>query len=293
MGEVDKLLVILGDQYLRNEFYDLVNEFCTYLDRVLPRPEALDYENDAREFVTAQYRTRRLFRDTRSGGLDPYSYGAKVRRLIDEHLRAIGIAQRIPPVEITAADFRERVAALDSSQIRGMEMEHALRRHLTDHQASDPVYYEQLSDRIDRLLEQLRGDSEGLAAALDELINEVRERETSTEGSGLDPRTERPIRSILERAYAESTTEHLDRVPVVPVDRFDELSRQVAIEIRLEVSPPHFITSVVLQERLRRKVYSLLNDTDMYTREGASRAAQDILALARANRDFYLLRGGA
>jgi type I restriction enzyme R subunit len=290
-GEVDKLLITLSDQYLRNEFDDLVNEFCTYLDRVLPRPEALDYENDAREFGTAQYRIRRLFRDTRSGGLDPYSYGAKVRRLIDEHLRAIGIAQRIPPVDVTAADFREQVAALDSSRLRAMEMEHALRRHFTEHQASDPVYYEQLSDRLDRLLQQLRDDSERLAAALDELVNEVREWETATDASNLDPRTERPIRSILERAYAESMAEYPDRVPAVPGERFDALSRQVAIEIRREVSPPHFMTSVVLQERLRRKVYGLLSDTDMYTRLGAGRAAQDILALARANRDFYLRAG--
>jgi type I restriction enzyme, R subunit len=287
-AETDKLLIILGDQYLRNEFDDLVNEFCTYLDRVLPRPEALDYENDAREFGAAQYRIRRLFRDTRSGGLDPFSYGAKVRRLIDEHLRAIGIAQRIPPVEITAADFPARIAALDSSQVQAMEMEHALRRHIAEYQLSDPVYYEQLSDRLDLLLEQLRNDSELLASALDELVNEVRARETPTAGSGLEPLTERPIRSILERAYAENTAEYLDRAPIVPEERFDELSRQLAIEIRREVSPPHFMTSVVLQERLRRRVYGLLNDADMYTRDGAARAAQDILALARANRDFYL-----
>ncbi|MBO0803553.1 MAG: type I restriction endonuclease subunit R [Nocardiopsaceae bacterium] len=289
-AEADKLLIALEDQGLRNEFDDLVNDFFAYLDRVLPRPEALGYEDDAREFAAAQYRVRRLFRDTRSGGLDPYSYGAKVRRLIDEHLRVIGIAQRIPPVEITAADFREQIAAIGNPRVRAMEMQHALRRHVAEHQATDPAYYQRFSDRLDQLLEQLRDNAESLAIALEELVRQARERDSATVAGDLDPRTERPVRSALEQALAQSLAGGQN--PDVRPDRIDELSRQIAVEIVEAVRAPHFTTSVVLQENLRKRVVFLILNTDMYTRQQATRASQDILALARANRDFYLRRGG-
>lgn len=290
-AQVDRLLVALENPRLRVEFDDLLREFFLYLDRVLPREEALRYEDDARTFGAAQYRVRSCFRDTRSGSLDPFTYGAKVRRLIDEHLRAIGIAQRIPPVEITAADFQARVAALSSPRVRALEMEHAIRRHVAEYRASDPDYYEQLSDRLDRLLEQLRDDAEQLAAALDALIQELRQRERTAAGDDLDPRTERPIHSILETLLREDMAEGRARASMVSVDVLYEITRTVAVEIEREVSPPHFLTSGVLQERLRRMIYATLTDTDLYSGEAAGRAAQRILAFARANRDFYLRRG--
>lgn len=288
---LDRLLLALENPRLRVEFDDLLQEFFMYLDRVLPRADALRYERDAREFGAAQYRVRNCFRDTRSGSLDPFTYGAKVRRLIDEHLRAIGIAQRIPPVEITAADFRERVAALSSPRIRALEMEHAIRRHLVERRASDPAYYEHLSDRLDRLLEELRGDAEQLAVALDSLVEELRHRETTPADDGLDPRTERPIHNILEDLLREDIAEGRARVSVVPVDAVYEIARRVAIEIEHEVRPPHFLSSGVLQDRLRRMIYARLTDSDLYSRDAAGRAAQRILAFARTNRDFYLRRG--
>ena len=134
MGEVDKLLITarrpVPPERVRPPRQRILHVPRPCAARAPKRSATRTMRGNSAQ---AQYRIRRLFRDTRSGGLDPYNYGAKVRRLIDEHLRAIGIAQRIPPVEITAADFRERVAALDSSRVRAMEMEHALRRHLTEH----------------------------------------------------------------------------------------------------------------------------------------------------------------
>lgn len=289
-GQLDRLLILLDDSRLRVEFDRLLGDFFLYLDRVLPRGEALRYEDDARAYGEAQYRVRRCFRDTRTGGLDPYTYGAKVRRLIDQHLEAIGIEKRVPPVEITAAEFPRRVAALKNPRVRAMEMEHALRRYLAERYVSDPLYYEQLSDRIDQLLKQLRSDAERLAVALDALTQEVRERETSVSDDGLVPRTERPIRSLLERLLREdsakmqagATAAHLD------VDIVTRLAHDLAIEIKDAVSPPHFMTAGVLQDRLRKRIYNALRDSDVYSDEAAAEGAVGLLAWVLANRGLYL-----
>ena len=77
----------------------------------------------------------------------------------------------------------------------------------------------------------------------------------------------------------------------MPVDVMYEIARRVGVEIEHEVSPPHFLSSGVLQDRLRRMIYVMLTDSDLFSGEAAGRAAQRILAFARANRDFFLRRG--
>lgn len=130
-----RLVALLADPELRTRFDGLVGDFLATLDVVLPRPEALEYEDDAARLGLIQYLLRRTYRDSRSGGLDPYRYGAKVRRLLDRHIRVSGIAQRIPPVDISAPDFLDRVGQVEDAHLRAMHMEHALRRHISQRRA--------------------------------------------------------------------------------------------------------------------------------------------------------------
>ena len=67
--------------------------------------------------------------------------------MIDTHVQALGISQRIPPVSITAADYAEKVSGLTSPGARASEMEHAIRHHISAHIDTDPVHYQRLSAR--------------------------------------------------------------------------------------------------------------------------------------------------
>jgi type I restriction enzyme R subunit len=285
-AELDKLLTVVADPRLRVAFDRLLGEFFRYLDRVLPRAAALSYEDDAGAYGLAQYRVRRCFRETRSGSLDPYTFGAKVRHLLDQHIRVSGIVQRIPPVEITAADFRERVAALASPRVRALEMEHALRRRIAERTASDPAYYERLSERLERILAQLRSDAEQLALALDELVREVRERETTAENDGLDRRTEAPIRSLLELRVRQAAAAAAN-MPPLEADNILTLTRYLHGLIRNGVQPPHFSRSEHLQGKLRRQIRNYLLDSDLHE-DVAGPLAEELLDFARVNRGVFL-----
>jgi type I restriction enzyme R subunit len=285
-AELDKLLTVVADPRLRVEFDELLGGFFRYLDRVLPRPAALRYEDDAGAYGVAQYRVRRCYRETRSGSLDPYTFGAKVRYLLDQHIRVSSIVQRIPPVEITAADFRERVAALTNPKVRALEMEHALRRRIAERTASDPAYYERLSERLERILAQLRSDAEQLALALDELVREVRERETVAEDHGLDQRTEAPIRSLLELRIRQVADTAAD-MPPPDADNILTLTRNLHRLIRNGVQPPHFSRNEHLQARLRRQIRNYLLDCDLHENI-AGPLAEELLEFARFNRGSFL-----
>ena len=117
---------------------------------------------------------RRRYRDSGLGDFDPSLYGKKVRKLIDEHVTALDIATKIPPVSITAPDFLAKVKGLTSDKAKASEMEHALRFHIRKNFDEDPARYAKLSERLDNILKALTGHWDQLVLALDELTEEYR-----------------------------------------------------------------------------------------------------------------------
>lgn len=270
-----RLVTLLADPELRTDFDGLVGDFLATLDVVLPRPEALEYEDDAARLGLVQLLLRRTYRDSRSGGLDPYQYGAKVRRLLDRHIRHIrisGITQRIPPVDVSAPDFLDRVGQVEDTRLRAMHMEHALRRHISQQRPGNPAYYESLSERLERVLQQLRDDPEWLARALDELIRQERQEASQGGVDGLDLRTELPIYRLLERRLGKAITESSG----VPVTR-------AIVEIIVEdACAPHFLDSSSLQNTLRRRLLNHLIRNVNCDRDIATPLAEEIVAVVRA-----------
>src|SRR5258708_10239862 len=125
--------------------------FTMSMEIVLPRPEARPFVPDAKAFGTIAFAARRRYRED---GFDASLYGSKVRRLIDDHVEALGIEQKIPPISITAADFDTKGADLHSERARASEMEHAIRYHLRDHWHEDPHPYASPSQHPARRLEE-------------------------------------------------------------------------------------------------------------------------------------------
>jgi type I restriction enzyme R subunit len=138
--------------------------------------------------------------------------GGKVRRLIDDHVEALGIEQKIPPVSITAAEFDAKVADLRSDRAKASEMEHAIRYHLREHFDRDPEHYSRLSERLEEILEELGEQWEQLALALSDFLPQVRAGRQADD-SGLDPNTEAPFYALLSRKYpGPAASPHVGRV---------------------------------------------------------------------------------
>ena len=116
--------------------------------------------------------------------------GAKVRKLIDEHVISLGIDPKIPPISITDAEFAEHVEKQVSPRAKASEMEHALRYHIRKHLHEDPEHYQKLSERLEEILEQFGENWEQLVLALRSFVEEV-EAGRQQDETGLDPRRRR------------------------------------------------------------------------------------------------------
>ena len=287
------LLVALANPAVRAELDREVRPFLATVDVLLPRPEALMFEGDVRALGAVQYKAYHIYRDGRSEGVDPYLYGAKVRRLLDEHLRASDPMRAVPPTSITSPEFAEHLAEETDTRIRALEMEHALRRHIDGRLPSDPVRYQRLSDRLEDILARLHGSWDQLAFELDGLRDDVTAFEVhsdhlpSGEEIDLDRRTGRPIFGLLEEWLAQLTpsprsTSTLSRHDLV------RLTGVIVEVVREGVAPPHFPESPHLQETLRKSIRRTLIDAGAFDRPKATEVSTQILDIVRANRRHYL-----
>ena len=167
---------------------------------MLPRPESLPF-----------VRGREVFRRDRVRGPPPLSrrdtfdaslYGSKVRGLIDDHVDALGIEQKIPPISITAADFDSKVADLHSDRAKASEMEHAIRYHLREHcdetRSTTPAVGTPGADS------RRTGGAVGAARPGPRVTSCPRSRAgRQADDSGLNPVTEAPFYDLLRRELAD------------------------------------------------------------------------------------------
>jgi len=171
LDDAEACVEALGSERLRAEFAVKLKAFLASLDTVLPRPEGLPYSADAKRLAYIYARARNRYKDTPVLGKD---VGAKVRKLIDDHVISLGIDPKIPPIQLTDTEFDTHVARAASDRAKASEMEHAIRSHIRKHTDEDPVLYRKLSERLNEILRTLGEQWNEVIAQLQKVIDELR-----------------------------------------------------------------------------------------------------------------------
>jgi type I restriction enzyme R subunit len=171
LDDTEACVEALRSERLRAEFAVKLKAFLRSLDTVLPRPEGLPYSGDAKRLAYIYARARNRYKDTPVLGKD---VGAKVRKLIDDHVISLGIDPKIPPIQLTDAEFDTHVARTANNRAKASEMEHAIRSHVRKHTDEDPVLYRKLSERLSEILRTLGEQWNEVIAQLQKIIDELR-----------------------------------------------------------------------------------------------------------------------
>lgn len=266
---------LLKDEKLRAEFTVKLKQFLTSLDVVLPRPEGLPYTRPAKKLAVIYARARTRYRD----GMPALakSIGAKVRELIDEHVVSLGINPKIAPISITDAKFAAHVAGQKSPRAMASEMEHAARHHIKKHMAEDPVYFQKLSERLEKILEEFGENWDQLSLALTPFVAEVKAGRKVDSETGLGS-LEAPFFDLLKQEVElDHKLSERERVQLV------EHTRDLVRRIRDESKLVGFWKNATRQEELRGEVFTFLTDLELVDFARADEVADAIMELAKAN----------
>ncbi|WP_244231283.1 type I restriction endonuclease subunit R [Saccharomonospora piscinae] len=283
--DVEACVQVLADEALRARFGVLLKQFLTTLDTVLPRPEAVPFVKDAKRLGVIQKVARRRYRNDGLGDFDPSLYGQKVRALIDEHVTALDIATKIPPVSITDPEFLLKVRGLTSNKAKASEMEHALRFHIRKNFDEDPARYTKLSERLDDILNNLAGQWDQLAFALEELMKEAQDTQHA-DAPHADPLVAR-FYGVLEAEVATSDTLPDDlRIDVV------HMAEKIVYQVTSHAGIVKFWHNPHAQDELRKELVLALDERDDLFPFGEQPAVADkLMELAKANQTLISQRG--
>jgi type I restriction enzyme R subunit len=279
----ENLLAALRDRDLRADFDERVRDFMAALNAVLPRKEALPYRSLAQWLGEVQYIARRRFRDNRDE-FSPRRYGAKVRALIDRHVQITGIEQRIPPIDLTAADYLDKTDQLADDRARAMEMESALRERIEARlpSAPDPQRYVRFSERLEQITQRMKEDFEEAARQLRLLVEEEREEAQRESAAGIDHFTVQPVRRQLEEMLRTANLE-----PEVLGMSLDLATKNLVAKLAHETRPPHFAENPDVQRRARRRILRYLEeDLGLIDADPRNLAAQLVDLAVRRVEDF-------
>lgn len=281
--DIEACVDVLADEALRARFGVLLKQFLTTLDTVLPRPEALPFVGDAKRLGLIQKVARRRYRDDGLGDFDSSLYGEKVRALIDEHVTALDIATKIPPVSVTDPDFLAKVKGLTSDKAKASEMEHALRFHIRKNFDEDPARYTKLSERLDEILKALTGKWEQLSIALEVLLGDATD-ESSASRVHDDPLVARFYGLLESEIATDASLPGEIRVDIV------HLAEDIVIEVAEHAGIVRFWHNPHAQDELRKQIIHTLDDRDLFLFSEQAAVADKLMELARANQSLITHR---
>ncbi|MGZ8183636.1 MAG: type I restriction endonuclease subunit R [Methylobacter sp.] len=278
LEDVEGCVEVLADEKLRAEFSVKLKVFLNSLDTVLPRPEGLPFTKDAKALAYIYARARNRYKDTPVLGKD---VGAKVRKLIDDHVISLGVDPKIPPILLTDAQFDRHVSCQANDRAKASEMEHAIRSHIRKHLDEDPVLYRKLSERLNEILKTLGEQWDELISAMQKIINDMRAG-TSQDDAGLPDMPEHYLpflRMLLESAGSDrSGDEQLLKIRDLTVELVD----MIVDELSDTFWEPHKRPA---QDDLGARIFKLLRHSRLVPPGEASALKDHLLELARANHE--------
>ncbi len=140
------------------DLFELFNadyrRFSRLMDRFLPDPRALAYADRLARLTEIRAYTRGQF-IREDADVDWTEIGAKVKKLVDERISAQA-REMMKPLSILDQDFEQKIASLPHDEARASVMEHAIRAQIHERLAENPVFYERLSERLARIIQDLR-----------------------------------------------------------------------------------------------------------------------------------------
>lgn len=286
---VHQAVKALKDEKLRADFEVYLKKFLTSLDIVLPGPAAQPYRVPAKRFGYILQVTKERYKDA---SLDLGNAGEKVKALINGHLISLGINPKVPPVELLAEDFLDKLAAHagKNPEAKASEMEHAIRKHCTVHHDEDPAFYRKLSEKVDALIEKHHDDWELLAEKLAELRTEAVAGRQQGE-SGMSREATTFYEHIVQIGFASGSVDEGDK------PRFKDLMQRTVEILQETISSIDFWHNPDKQKRVRGLLKTEIAKAGIEElKQHRERVAVEIMKLAK-NRHRELTRdvraGGA
>ncbi|AUX10074.1 type I restriction enzyme, R subunit [Halalkaliarchaeum desulfuricum] len=247
LDEVEQCVQSLEPDDRRIEFKNAFKRFSKLMDVVLPDPMANPYLEDLERLSTIYGKSKERYRDET---MNLEGAGAKVRKLIQDHITSRGIeVLNDEPVSIMdEVEYDAKLEGLESDEARASEMQNAIKHEINVRFDEDPVQYGSLRDRLEELIEKYREgryDERETIEELRELMDEIRSRDKQARNKGLRDETDLSFYHAVEDVLSEHDAGEEELI---------ELTADLVGTVEGFVTKVEWKEKTQLQNRMRKEV---------------------------------------
>ncbi|WP_207742399.1 type I restriction endonuclease subunit R [Clostridium tepidum] len=154
--------LLLGDEALRNDFYNQLSNLGKYLGIALESEHV--YNAIGEEDIKLYKREFKFYQELRasvklrySDTIDHKEYEAKMRNLMDTYIAAEDIIQITAPVDIlNEKEFEDELMRLGSPRAKADAIRTRMTKRISEKWDENPAYYKKFSERIEEIIEQYK-----------------------------------------------------------------------------------------------------------------------------------------
>lgn len=263
-ANLDELIKVLEPQDRRAEFEIGYKRFSSAVEALLPSHIGTDILNDLKwlGYIRAGAKAKYSPQDE----LDISDCGEKVREIIEEHLKSLGIIQWIEPITLFEDDFKTKINTLKSDEAQASAMEHAVKHAISVKMDENPVFYTSLLEKLQKILDETISDWIERKKKLEEFIEREVEKGTKSqsESLGLDEKEyaffEVVKKYILDEEVQEGSVKEESESYIS--NDIIELSKNIAIDVRRVVEDNYVVDWTNNQTKtsdIERAIFMILN----------------------------------
>ncbi|UWG46776.1 Type I site-specific restriction-modification system, R (restriction) subunit or related helicase [Halanaeroarchaeum sp. HSR-CO] len=277
LDDVEACVQSLEPEDRRIEFKNAFKRFSKLMDIVLPDPMANPYRDDLEQLSTIFGKAKERYRDE-TMNLD--GAGAKVRKLIQDHITSQGIEiLNDEPVSIMdEVEYDAKLEDLEDDQARASEMQNAIKHEINVRFDEDPVQYGSLRERLEELIEKYREgrfSERETIEELRELMDEIRSRDKVARRKGLRDETDLSFYHAVEEVLEEHDAGEEDLV---------ELTADLVGTVEEFVTKVEWKERTHLQNKMRKEVTRELYRSQIdLTADERKEMTNRVVELARAH----------
>ena len=263
-----------------------------YMDRYLPDPAALAYIDRLRRLTVI----RSYCRAPSSCGNAPTSIGrpsGRRSRTCSTRASAPSVRELMAPVSILDQDFEQKIERLPHDEARASLMEHALRAQIKERVEENPVFYERLSEALERIIRELRDkliDAAEGCKRLAALRDQITQEEAIATEHGLTPVSFAVYGLLAGKGAGASSLPDGYREVAEDVVNYDaefdgpltDVARDIEDVIQEHRSIIDWHENLDVQREMRRDIKRLLRDAGRYGENELDELVRQVVEVARS-----------
>ena len=261
-------------------------QFSQLMDRTWPNPQARPYADRLARLAGVQACCRALYL-RENANRDWPDIGAKIKKLMDERIHA-SVRRLMEPVSVLDDDFEEKVAGLPHDVARASVMEHAIRAYINTRLADNPVFFGNLSDQLERIIQNLRNhliDATEAAQSEAEVKRQLLAGDGGAAEHGLSPGSFAIYELIRQRAGGPGHNRNRGNDGDTNLPTFEERATAVASAVEQIIDRHQGLVdwqaNPEVQRLMRRDVKRVLRPSGRYSEAQLNELANRIAELAK------------